>query len=147
MRSGDQGPTAGTSGTAVPVRTGGRWGTVGQCGGYNTRWALAALSAMPVAIAVAIAPVPAANADDHDDDFLLALKHNGIVATGDPAALVDWAHWTCDQLDQGAKKEYIVAWLGQYHFSDGGGFGALEGTFVREAALYYCPQNKQKAGW
>ena len=81
--------------------------------GYNTRWALAALSAMPVAIAVAIAPVPAANADDHDDDFLLALKHNGIVATGDPAALVDWAHWTCDQLDQGAKKEYIVAWLGQ----------------------------------
>ncbi len=115
--------------------------------GYNTRWALAALSAMPVAIAVAIAPVPAAHADDHDDDFLLALKHNGIVATGDPAALVDWAHWTCDQLDQGAKKEYIVAWLGQYHFSDGGGFGALEGTFVREAALYYCPQNKQKAGW
>jgi len=115
--------------------------------GCRSRRALAALAATPVAIGLAMATVPAAHADDHDDDFLLALKHNGIVATGDPGALVEWAHWTCDQLDQGAKKEHIVAWLGQYHFSSGGDFGSLEGTFIREAALYYCPQNKQKAGW
>ena len=116
-------------------------------GDHNSRRVLAALSAIPVAIALAVSAAPAAHADEHDDAFLFALKRNGIVPAGDPAALVGWAHWTCDQLDQGAKKEHIVAWLGQYKFSNGGNHGALEGTFIREAALYYCPQNKERAGW
>ena len=115
--------------------------------GVHTRRTLAALTAIPVAIALAVATVPTAHADEHDDAFLHALKRNGVVPTGDPAALVEWAHWTCDELDQGAKKEHIVAWLGQYHFSTGGGFGAVEATFIREAALYYCPNNEDRGGW
>jgi Protein of unknown function (DUF732) len=111
----------------------------------NTQRALAALSAIAVAIGLAISTAPAAHADEHDDAFLLALKRNGIVPLGEPAALVTWAHWACDQLDQGAKKEHIVVWLRQYNFSNGS--LDLEAMFLREAALYYCPEHKERAGW
>ena len=113
----------------------------------NTQRALAALSAIAVAIGLAISTAPAAHADEHDTAFLLALKRHGIVPAGDPAALVTWAHWTCDQLDQGAKSEHIVAWLMQFKFSPNSAHGNLEGMFLREAALYYCPEHKQRAGW
>jgi Protein of unknown function (DUF732) len=65
---------------------------------------------------------------------------------GDPAALVGWAHWTCDQLAQGAKREHINIWLRQFNFSPGGD-GSLDTMFIREAALYYCPEHKNRAGW
>jgi len=65
---------------------------------------------------------------------------------GDPAALVGWAHWTCDQLAQGAKREHINIWLRQFNFSPGGD-GSLDTMLIREAALYYCPEHKNRAGW
>ena len=58
-----------------------------------------------MAVPVAITTAPAAHADENDDAFLLALFRHGIRPTGDPAGLVYWAHWTCDQLNQGAKDD------------------------------------------
>jgi Protein of unknown function (DUF732) len=113
----------------------------------NTQRMLAALSAIALAIGLGISAAPAAHGDENDDAFLLALKRHGIVPADDPGALVTWAHWACDQLGQGAKKEHVVAWLMQFHFSDSGAHGALEGMFLREAALYYCPEHKESAGW
>ena len=112
----------------------------------NTQRALAELSAIAVAIGLAISTAPAGHADEHDDAFLSALKSHDIVPLGDPAALVGWAHWTCDQLAQGAKREHINIWLRQFNFSPGGD-GSLEAMFIREAALYYCPEHKNRAGW
>ena len=106
-----------------------------------TQRALAALSAIAVAIALAISTAPAAHADEHDDAFLDALKRRGIVPIGDPAGVVTWAHWACDQLAQGAKKEHIVVWLSQ------NAPNADNAVFLREAALYYCPEHKRRAGW
>jgi hypothetical protein len=77
----------------------------------NTERVLAALSAIMVAIALAISTAPA---DERDDRFLDALKRHDIVTTGVPAAQMYWAHWACDQLGQGAKKEHIVVWMSQY---------------------------------
>jgi hypothetical protein len=34
----------------------------------------------------------------------------------------------------------------QLRFSDGA-HGALEGMFLRDAALHYCPEHKESAGW
>ena len=107
----------------------------------KTQRVLAALSAIAVAVGLAISTGPAAHADEHDDAFLDALKRHGIVPIGDPAGVVTWAHWACDQLAQGAKKEHIVVWLSQSHPN------ADNAVFLREAALYYCPEHKRRAGW
>jgi hypothetical protein len=108
----------------------------------NTQRALAALSAIAASIALVISTAPTAHADEHDDAFIRALRSDGIVSRGDPAAVVAWAHWACDQLNQGANKEYVVAWLSQYNPN------APNGTFLRKAALYYCPEHNNKlAGW
>ena len=107
----------------------------------KTQRALAALSALAVAVGLAISTAPAARADEHDDRFLAALKRHGIVPIGDPAGVVTWAHWACDQLAQGAKKEHIVVWLSQ-NAPD-----ADNAVFLRVAALYYCPEHKNRAGW
>ena len=112
----------------------------------NTQRALAARSAIAVAIGLAISRAPAAHADEHDDAFLAALKRHDIVATGDPAALLYWAHWACDQLDQGAKKDHIVVWMSQYQPGLSPSIG-LNAEFLRVAALYYCPEHKNGAGW
>ena len=103
--------------------------------------ALAALSALAVTIGLAMSMVPAAHADERDDRFLEALRRNGIVPMGDPAGVVSWAHWSCDNLAQGAKKEHIIVWLTQYNPT------ADNSVFLREASLYYCPELKRKAGW
>ena len=113
----------------------------------KTQRVFAVLSAIAVAIGLGISTAPAAHADEHDTAFLLALKRQGIVPAGDPAALITWAHWACDQLDQGAKTEHIVAWLKQINFSPNSAHGNLEGEFLREAAAYYCPEHKEMAGW
>jgi uncharacterized protein DUF732 len=112
-----------------------------QANNSKTQRALAALSAIAVAIGLAISTATAAHADEHDDAFLDALKRHGIVPLGDPAGVVTWAHWACDQLDQGAKKEHIVVWLSQHSPN------ADNATFLRTAALYYCPEHKNRAGW
>jgi Protein of unknown function (DUF732) len=101
----------------------------------------AALSAIAVAVALTVSMAPAAYADEHDDAFLDALKRHDILPAGDPAGVVTWAHWACDQLGQGSKREHIVSWLSQYNP------GADSSVFLREAALYYCPEHKTKAGW
>jgi Protein of unknown function (DUF732) len=67
------------------------------------RRVLVALQALAVAIGLAISTAPATHADQHDDAFLLALKRNGVVAFGDPGAVLAWAHLVCDQLAQGAE--------------------------------------------
>lgn len=103
--------------------------------------ASAALSAIAMTIGLAISMAPAAQADEHDDAFLDALKRHGIVPIGDPAGVVTWAHWACDQLRQGSKKEHIVVWLSQHSPT------ADNSVFLREAALYYCPEYKNRAGW
>jgi hypothetical protein len=103
----------------------------------KTQRVLSALSAIAVAIALAISTAPAAHADEHDDAFLDALKRHGIVPTADPAGVVGWAHWACDQLAQGAQKDHIVAWLGQLAAPN-----ADNDAFLRVAALYYCPEHK-----
>ena len=108
----------------------------------KTQRVLAALSAIAVAVGLAISTAPAAHADEHDDRFLDALKRHGIVPAGDPAGVVTMAHWACDQLAQGAKKEHIAVWLSQYNPG-----GADHGAFLRVAALYYCPEHKNRAGW
>jgi Protein of unknown function (DUF732) len=108
--------------------------------------ALAALSALAVAVALAISTAPGAVGDEHDDRFLDALKRHGIVPAGDPGALLFWAHWGCDQLGQGAKKEHIATWMGQYSPGLSPDIG-LNAEFLRVAALYYCPEHKRKAGW
>ena len=83
-----------------------------------------------------------AHADEHDDAFIHALERDGIVPTGDPAGVVAWAHWARDQLNQGANKYNVVAWLSQYNPN------AATDTFLRKPALYYCPQHNNKlAGW
>jgi hypothetical protein len=100
------------------------------------------LSAIAVAVGLAISAVPAAHADEHDDAFIHALKRDGIVPTRDPAEVVGWAHWACDQLNQGANKYDVVAWLSQYNPY------VANDTFLRKAALYYCPEHNNKlAGW
>jgi hypothetical protein len=109
------------------------------------RRVFAALQASALAIATAIATAPATHADEHDDAFLLALKRNGVFAYGDPAAVVAGAHWACDQLAQGAEREHIIVWLGQHNGSNLG--RPADVVFLREAALYYCPEYKTKAGW
>jgi hypothetical protein len=96
---------------------------------------------MAAAIVVCISTAPAAYADEHNDAFMDALKHHGILPMGDPAGVVTWAHWSCDQLAQGSPKEHIVVWLGQ------NAPHADNSVFLREAALYYCPELKNKAGW
>jgi hypothetical protein len=105
------------------------------------RNALAALSALAVAIGLTISTMPTAHADDRDDRFLDALKREGIVAIGDTSGVLSWAHWACDNLAQGAKKEHIIVWLSQYNPT------ADNAVFLREASLYYCPEYKRKAGW
>jgi uncharacterized protein DUF732 len=104
-----------------------------------------ALAALAMTVALVVPAAPAAHADDHDDAFLLALKRDGIVPVLDPASMIDWAHWACDQLDKGAQKEHIVVWMAEYHppFSPD---VELNAVFVKKAGLYYCPGNKQKAG-
>ena len=52
-----------------------------------------------------------------------------------------WAHWACDQLGQGAKKEHIVVWMSQYYPALSPDVG-LNAEFLRVAALYYCPEHK-----
>jgi hypothetical protein len=48
----------------------------------------------------------------------------------------------CDQLNQGANKQNVVAWLSQYNPY------VANDTFLRKAALYYCPEpNNKLAGW
>lgn len=94
-----------------------------------------------MAIVVSISTAPAAHADEHDDAFMDALKRHGILPIGDPAGVVTWAHWACDQLAQGSPKEHIVVWLSQ------NAPNADNSVFLREAALYYCPELKNKAGW
>ena len=114
----------------------------------NAQRALAALSAIAVAVGLAISTAPAAHADENDDAFLLALFRHGIRPTGDPAGLVYWAHWTCDQLNQGAKDENVLAWLGQYHvIADPRMFGDSTSVFVHEATHYYCPAHQDRFGW
>ena len=71
--------------------------------------------------------------------FLDALKRHGMVPTGDPAGVVTWAHWACDQLAQGAKKDHIAVWLSQYAAPN-----ADNAVFVRVASLYYCPEHKEQ---
>ena len=66
-------------------------------------------ASVAVAIALVISPAPTAHADEHDDAFIRALKSDGTVPTGDPAGVVAWALWACDQLNQGANKQYVVA--------------------------------------
>ena len=44
----------------------------------------------------------------------------------------------CDQLNQGANKYDVVAWLSQYNPYVG------NDTFLRKAALYYCPEHNNK---
>jgi hypothetical protein len=108
----------------------------------RTQRVLAALSAIAVAVGLAISTAPAAHADEHDDAFIHALERDGIVPTRDPAEVVGWAHWACDQLNQGANKQNVVAWLSQYNPD------VANDTFLRKAALYYCPEhNKKLAGW
>jgi Protein of unknown function (DUF732) len=110
---------------------------------YNskTQRVFAALSAIAVAVGLATSTAPAAHADEHDDAFLAALKRHGIVPFGDPAGVVTMAHRACDQLAQGAKREQIVVWLSQ------NAPHADTAMFLREAALYYCPDYKVTAGW
>jgi Protein of unknown function (DUF732) len=79
----------------------------------KTRQASAALTAIAAAIVVAISAAPGAHADEHDDAFMDALMRHGILPMGDPAGVVTWAHWACDQLAAGSPKEHIVVWLGQ----------------------------------
>ena len=105
------------------------------------RQALAALTAIAAAISVLISAVPVAHADEHDDAFIGALKRRGIVPIGDPAGVVTWAHWACDQLAAGSPKEHVVVWLGQNAPQ------ADNSVFLREASLYYCPDLKNQAGW
>lgn len=112
-----------------------------QANKSTIRPALAALSAIAVAIALALSTAPTSRADEHDDAFVDALKSHGIVPMGDPGGVVVWAHWACDQLGQGSKKEHIVIWLSQHSPT------ADNATFLREAALYYCPEYKNRAGW
>ena len=107
----------------------------------RTPQALTALAATAAAIAVSIAAAPVTHADEHDDAFVGALKSHGIVPLGDPAGMVTWAHWACDQLAAGSPKEHIVVWLGQNAPQ------ADNSVFLREASLYYCPELKNKAGW
>ena len=51
------------------------------------------------------------------------------------------AHWACDQLRQGAKKEHIVVWMSQYYPGLSPDVG-LNAESLRVAALYYCPEHK-----
>jgi hypothetical protein len=104
----------------------------------KTRSAVATLIAIA---ATAVMSMPTAHADEHDDAFVGALKSHGILPLGDPAGMVGWAHWSCDQLAAGSPKEHIVVWLGQTAPQ------ADNSVFLREAALYYCPELKNKAGW
>jgi len=104
------------------------------------------ISALVIAVGLAVLAAPVASADEHDDAFLAALKRDGIVPTSNPSALVSWAHWACDQLNQGAKSEHIVTWMTQYYPPLSLDFYA-NSIFLRKAALYYCPENKYKAGW
>jgi hypothetical protein len=91
--------------------------------------------------AALVVSMPAAHADEHDDAFMGALKSHGILPLGDPAGVVTWAHWACDQLAAGSPKEHVVVWLGQNAPQ------ADNSVFLREASLYYCPELKAKAGW
>jgi len=107
----------------------------------KTQRVLAALSVIAMAVGLATWTVNTAHADEHDDAFIHALERDGIVPTGDPAGVVAWAHWARDQLNQGANKYNVVAWLSQYNPN------AATDTFLRKPALYYCPQHNKLAGW
>jgi hypothetical protein len=107
----------------------------------KTRQALPALTAAAVAIAMSVSTATTAHADEHDDAFVEALQRHGILPLGDPAGMVTWAHWACDQLANGSPKEHVVVWLGQNAPQ------ADNSVFLREASLYYCPELKNKAGW
>jgi hypothetical protein len=108
----------------------------------KTQRVLAALSVIAMAVGLATWTVPTAHADEHDDAFIHALERDGIIPTRDPAEVVGWAHWACDQLNQGANKQNVVAWLSQYNPY------VANDTFLRKAALYYCPEHNNKlAGW
>jgi hypothetical protein len=114
----------------------------------NTHRMLAGLSAMAVAIGLAVSTAPTARADENDEAFLKALFHRDIRPTGDPAGLVYWAHWTCDQLNQGAEDDHVLAWLGQYRvIADPRVFGDSTEVFVHEATHYYCPAHQDRFGW
>ena len=84
-------------------------------------------------------------ADRHDDDFVLALKQHGIVAVGDPAGMIGWAHWACDQLAQGASAQNVVVWLDGYNPVGKGDFAATDALFLRTATVYYCPAYRDAA--
>ena len=59
-----------------------------------------------------------------------------------PAGVDSLAVLACDQLNQGANKQNVVAWLSQYNPY------VANDTFLRKAALYYCPEHNNKlAGW
>ncbi len=116
-----------------------------RSGRVNTRRALRVLSALAVAIGLVVSAAPAAYADEHDDAFLKALKRQDILPLGDPTGPVTWAHWACDQLDQGADPYHVVAWLGQYNNTEDPAFDASDAMFLREATIYYCPAHKEIA--
>ena len=102
---------------------------------------MAALTGIASTIVVSVSVASAAHADEHDDAFMDALKRHSILPLGDPAGVVTWAHWSCDQLAAGSPKEHVVVWLGQNAPQ------ADNSVFLREASLYYCPELKVRAGW
>src|ERR1700754_4912621 len=104
--------------------------------GDDARRAVKVFSALAVAVGLAVSAAPAAHADEHDDAFLTALKRQGILPLGDPTGPVTWAHWACDQLDQGADPYHVVAWLGQYNNTEDPAFDASDAKFLREATIY-----------
>jgi hypothetical protein len=111
----------------------------------TTRTAFGLLSALAVAAGAAISAAPVASADQHDDDFVLALKQHGVVAVGDPAGMIGWAHWACDQLSQGAQAQHVVQWLDGYNKASAGDFGSTDAVFLRTATIYYCPAYRDAA--
>jgi hypothetical protein len=107
----------------------------------KARRALVALTALASATVVSVSVASPAHADEHDDAFMDALKRHGILPLGDPAGVVIWARWSCDQLAAGSPKEHVVVWLGQNAPQ------ADNSVFLREASLYYCPELKARARW
>jgi Protein of unknown function (DUF732) len=103
------------------------------------------LVAIAAAVGLGLATAPSAYADEHDDAFLLELKHQDILVTGDPAGAVEWAHWACDQLNQGAEPQHVVQWLIGYNPAKNMDFGATDAQFLRVATIYYCPAYRDAA--
>jgi hypothetical protein len=120
---------------------------MGRIGRYGSRCrATECYSSGVLASANSCSSASAAHADDRDDSFLDAVKRHHIVPAGDPAVLMDWTHWACDQLGQGSKKGHIVVWMAQCYPGLRPDVG-LNAEFLRVAALYHCPELKYEAGW